>query len=242
MNKNSLHPLTHVLICLALSSIVFATNSLVRIGVFFLLSIAYSSLRIKGGLVKIMLTLYHSLTFILPIALLQIIFQSHGEVLWRFYFLRVSVEGISWAAILSLRLATVILCAKALAVNSFRDFQIAFALLHLPEELSFMISYGVQLIPTFLNQIKGYLRSLHLRGIEPARLPWGKRLHVYKILAVSSLAGILNGSTNSAIALELRGFRSKGKRSHLHRMSLGIRDVIAILLLTGSLILVMLFG
>lgn len=251
MSKMQLHPLSHILICLVFSSLVFALSSLSRLCIVLLLSFIYSALRraepdsgsawsLRTGLYQSLLTLKRSLSFIIPIAVLQVIFNRTGTTLWQFHILKITTGGLVWAGILSVRLATVILCAKALVVNSFQDFQAAFAHLHLPEEFSFMLSYGVQLIPSFIGQFKGFMRSLHLRGIEPAKLTWSKRLRVYKLLAVSALAGIITGSTNAAIALELRGFRSKGKRSCLHRRRLGVWDAIALLALIILIIKILL--
>ncbi|PKN73452.1 MAG: cobalamin biosynthesis protein CbiQ [Candidatus Cloacimonetes bacterium HGW-Cloacimonetes-3] len=224
MLKLHLHPLSHILICLVLSSLVFVSASLAQLCLFFGLSIVYSSLRLGYGWRRTFYSLWRSLPFILSIAVLQLIFRQEGEQWWHYGILSISSGGIFWATVLSLRLATVLLCAKAISRSSFQDFQTAFAFVHLPEEFSFMLSYGVQLIPGFSAKLKGFVRSLHLRGIEPSKLPWKQRMAVYKLLAVAALAGIINGSNYAAIALELRGFRSKGKRSFLHKKSAGIAD------------------
>lgn len=221
-----LHPLSHIIICLLLSCLVFALPRVQIILSILLFSMAYAAVRLPSGLLQIFRILRQSLPFVLSIAVLQLIFRRDGELLWSLYWLKISTGGLAWAIILGLRLLTVIYCAKALAVNSFQDFQAAFSALHLPEEFSFMLSYGVQLVPAFGARIKGFVRSLHLRGINPAQLSWKKRILVYKLLAVSALAGIINGSTNSAIALELRGFRSNGKRSSLHKRSFGMADFV----------------
>ncbi|MDY0152079.1 MAG: energy-coupling factor transporter transmembrane component T [Candidatus Cloacimonas sp.] len=251
MTKIQLHPLSHILICLVLSSLVFALSSLNRLCIVVLLSFVYSALRraeadnasawsLKTGFFLSLLTLKRSLSFIIPIAVLQVVFNRSGTTLWQFHILTITTGGLVWASILAIRLTTVILCAKALAVNSFQDFQATFVHLHLPEEFSFMLSYGVQLIPSFVAQFKGFIRSLHLRGIEPAKLSWRKRLQVYKLLAVSALAGIISGSTSAAIALELRGFRSIGKRSCLHRKSLGVWDAMVMIALIVGIIKILL--
>jgi len=189
------------------------------------------------GWIKTFKSLWRSLPFVMSLAVLQLIFRGEGEVLWRMGFMRISSGGLYWAAVISLRLMAVVLCAKAISRNSFRDFQSAFAAIRLPEEFSFMLSYGVQLIPSFSAKLKGFMQSLRIRGIEPAKLPWKQRLSVYKLMAVSALAGIINGSTSAAIALELRGFRSKGKRSFLHKQSVGFADA----LLLAALILFIVF-
>jgi energy-coupling factor transporter transmembrane protein EcfT len=195
----------------------------------------YAALRQGYGLPKTLISLWHSLPFVLSIAVLQLIFRHEGEQVWQLGILRISSEGVFYATAMAFRLASVVLCAKAISRNSFQDFQAAFAAIRFPEEFSFMLSYGVQLIPSFAARLKGFMRSLQLRGIEPSKLPWGKRLQVYKLMAISALAEIISGSTYAAIALELRGFRSQGKRSSLHKKSAGITDAI---LLAGLILLI----
>ena len=233
MLKTRLHPLSHILIFLLFSSLVFACGALPRLCFILGLSILYSSVRGGYGFIKTLKSLWRSLPFIMSLSVLQLIFRGEGEALWHWGFMRVSSGGIYWAAVISLRLATVVLCAKAISRNSFRDFQAAFAAIRLPEEFSFMLSYGVQLIPSFSAKIKGFMQSLRMRGIEPAKLPWKQRLSVYKLMSIAALAGIINGSTTAAIALELRGFRSKGRRSFLHKQSVGLADafLLAVLIL-----------
>lgn len=219
-----LHPLSHILICLALSSLVFACGKLYILCLILGISLLYSTLRKAYGIRKSLLTLWKSLPFVLSVAVLQLIFRREGDMLWSYSILGITEGALYWAGLISLRFLTVILCAKALSRSSFPEFQAAFAFLRLPEEFAFMLSYGVQLIPAFGTMLKGFMRSLRLRGIEPAKLPWSKRLQVYRTLAVSALAGIVTNSQSSAIALELRGFRSSGKRSYLYKKSVGLAD------------------
>ncbi len=219
-----LHPLSHILICMVLSSLVFACGNLYILCMLLGISLLYSALRKAYGIKKSLLSLWKSLPFVLSLAVIQLIFRREGTMLWSYGILGISGGALYWAGLISLRFFTVILCAKALSRCSYPEFQAAFATLRLPEEFAFMISYGVQLIPAFGNMLKGFMRSLRLRGIEPAKLPWSKRLQVYRTLAISAIAGIISNSHSSAIALELRGFRSHGKRSYLHKQSVGLAD------------------
>lgn len=78
-----------------------------------------------------------------------------------------------------------------------------------------MLSYAIHLVPRFLSQLKGFVTGLKLRGIDATKLSLSKRLQVYKQLSITALAELIRSSETSAIALELRGFRSEGKHSIL---------------------------
>lgn len=235
MIRTKLHPISHLAVCLVLSSMVFACCSYLKLSIIFALSMLYVSFRIKGSAKRVLQILWRALPFVLSIAILQLLFRQGGTTLVQLGILKINSLGLDWSLIMLLRLSTVVLCARAIAENSFQDFQMAFAALRFPEEFSFMLSYGVQLIPEFSSQIKGFMQSLRLRGIEPSRLNWHKRIQIYRILAISSLAGIINNSTKAAIALELRGFRSEGKRSFLHEKKFSPADMLSI---TGLILLI----
>ena len=231
-----LHPLTHILFCILFSSLAFLTGSLPFLSVLLLLSVCYAALRIKRGLVGVLRSLYRSFSLILSLGIIQIVLNHSGQLLWSWGVLRVSSGGVYWAVLVGLRLLVIIMCAKAMAVLSFSQFQTAIATLHLPEEIGFMLAYGTHLVPEFSARIKGFLRSLRLRGIDPKQISIRQRIKLYRMLSLSVLAEVLSQSTDAAIALELRGFRSSGKRSHLHIVRWGAPDVFA---LAGVLLLIM---
>jgi len=79
---------------------------------------------------------------------------------------------------------------------------------------------------------------LKLRGIDSANLSIAKRLQVYKQLAITSLAELIRNSETSAIALELRGFRSEGKRTKLYQQKFSYRDILFLLVFSGIVVLV----
>jgi len=240
-SKMSLHPIVHIFICLAFSCLVFVLARPLQLLFIFAFSYFYAGLRLERGFIQTLKTLLHSLPLVLSIAILQLIFRRGDELLWSWGVLSISVEGAKLAVQMGLGLLVVIYCAKALAVLSFQEFQLAFGLLRFPEEFAFMLSYAVHLVPAFIKQMKDFVINLKLRGINPSRLPWKQRMQVYKLLAITALADIIKGSSRSAIALELRGFRSNGKRSHLHTRPIKAADIL-VLLAAGCLLAFFAFG
>lgn len=231
---DSLHPLTHIMICIYASTLAFATGSIPLLAVLVLLSACYAALRIRRGMRGVVRSLFRSLSLILSLGVIQLIFNHSGDLLWSWGFIRLSSGGLYWAVLIGLRLLVIIFCAKALAVLSFPQFQAAITALHFPEEIGFMLAYGTHLVPEFNTRIKGFLRSLRLRGIDPKQISLRQRIRLYRMLSLSVLAEVLSQSTDAAIALELRGFRSSGKRSHLHAVRWGMPDALS---LTGLALL-----
>lgn len=237
MIKKALHPLTHILLVLLLSTCVFIVKKPLPLLFITLLASIYAVFRMKNGVIKVCKTLWHTLPFLLILTFFQIVFRRSGTLLWSYGIIKISEEAIIISLQLALRLLTVIYCAKSLAVMDYPDFSKAFSSIHLPEELSFMLAYAIHLVPKFLAQLKGFLTGLKLRGIDTSNLPLAKRLQVYKQLSLTTLAELLRNSETSAIALELRGFRSPGKRTKLYRQSFSYRDLLCLLCFTVLVIL-----
>ncbi len=238
MKKSSLHPLTHILIALLLSTFVFIAKKPVSLLCLTILALLYTVWRMENGWQKVFKTLWHTLPFLLVLAFFQIVFRRTGTLLWSYGILKISEEGVLISLQLTLRLLTVIYCAKALAVMGYTEFSKAFSAIRLPEELSFMLSYAIHLVPKFLGQLKGFVTGLKLRGIDAAGLSFSKRLQVYKQLSITALAELIRSSETAAIALELRGFRSEGKRSKLHRQKFSYRDLLCLLFFSVLVIVV----
>lgn len=71
------------------------------------------------------------------------------------------------------------------------------------------------------------------------KLPLRQKIDVYALTALSVLGGFIFKSGAQAIALELRGFRSKGKTSRLLTRNLGFADLITLLItITISIFLI----
>lgn len=236
--SSELHPLVHIFLCLFISSVAFVLSSPLKLLALSLFAFVYACLRLKQGISGALKTLLHSLPLLLSIFIVQLIFRRQGEVLWQWGFWTIHSTGYIMAIRLILRLLCVIYGAKVLASLSFQDFSLAFALLNLPEELSFMLSYGVHLVPQFLAQLKGFVTRLKLRGVALGRLTFRQRLQVFRLLAIAALASIIKGSETRAIALELRGFRSSGKRSFLHFRRISLFDLVFALPLTAMIIFI----
>lgn len=226
--KRMLHPLSYIFICILYSSLAIATSNIQNL---FILLMLATLLEVRNGIKSTwrrFFGLHRFALLFLSIVVIQILFRREGEVLYRLGALIVYEKGISLSVILSLRIATIYLCAQSLSKLDFTLFKAAFAKLHLPEEISFMVSYMAQLIPHLHERFKTQMQYLCERGIDFQKCPLRDKLEIYRILAFSTIANVIQDSTKQAISLELRGFRSKGKRSSIHDLPLRSYDLLAL--------------
>jgi energy-coupling factor transporter transmembrane protein EcfT len=94
------------------------------------------------------------------------------------------------------------------------------------------------ILSEIFSQLKGFVTGLKLRGIDSAIFQLPNAYRYYKQLAITSLAELIRNSETSAIALELRGFRSEGKRTKLYQQKFSYRDILFLLVFSGIVVLV----
>ncbi|HNX36913.1 MAG TPA: energy-coupling factor transporter transmembrane component T [Candidatus Cloacimonadota bacterium] len=217
-----MHPLSWVFITLWITSLAVLIRSPLLLALLFALATGMIFLsRGKAGW-RILLGLKRLLPLFLTLIIIQSLFRPGKELIFSLGFIHVSKAGFELGLLVSLRLMILLISASILGRLGYQDFRNAF--LYLPEEISFMISYVVHLIPGIRKEYLHYLEVLRWRGIILKEQPIRRRLHLYKTISISVLAGLLSGSTMQAVSLELRGFRRPGIKTFLYRQKTHLRD------------------
>ena len=234
--KRLLHPLSYIVICVFYSSLAIAISNPLCQLLLFLLAWLLDWREGSGGMGRRLIGLQRYLWLFFSVMLIQLLFTRTGVPILNLGILSIHSDGITMAAVLGLRLAVIYMVANSLSKMDFTLYRSAFAKIHLPEELSFMISYMAHLVPQLSMNFRAQMKELKLRGILISKLPLKEKLEIYKIISIATVAEIILQSSSQAIALELRGFRSKGKRSSLNSQNFSWRDLfvplwIALLLL-----------
>lgn len=236
-DEKFLHPLTHILIALLLSTFVFiAKASFFAVPYYF--GFALCRMEDGNGCQKVFKTLWHTLPFLLVLAFFQIVFPTHRNialVLWNTKNQRGGSSHFSTANFAFIN--RYLLCQGISSNGLYGIFPKHFPLSVYPK------SYPLCFLMLFIwyrslpGQLKGFVTGLKLRGIDAAGLSF-KRLQVYKQLSITALAELIRSSETAAIALELRGFRSEGKPSKLHRQTFSYRDLLCLLFFSVLVIIV----
>jgi energy-coupling factor transport system permease protein len=227
--KRGLHPLSYILICILYSSLAIIIRSPRLLMVLFILVWLLDWQEGSKAMMHRLLGLKKIIWILISIMLIQLLFQREGEIVLNLSIITIREAGWQMARLLGLRLSIIYMVAQSLSKLDFPLFKAAFAKIRLPEELSFMISYMAHLIPQLSANFKAQMHELKQRGIAIRKLPLKEKLEIYKILSIATVAEIILHSRKQAIALELRGFRSMGKRSSLHELSFGVWDLLALI-------------
>jgi len=168
---------------------------------------------------------------LLIIMVIQVLFVKEGKLLWGHGWYGIHALGLTRGIAVGLRLLILYFSAGLLLRLSYSDYDTAFRTLHLPEELGFMVSYAVHVIPLVSQRLMHYRQLLLIRGISFKAMKLRDRLKIYSLISLTILANVLSQSGIQAIALELRGFRSLGKRTSLQETKLRLPDLLLFLLM-----------
>jgi energy-coupling factor transport system permease protein len=237
--KRRLHPLSYILLCIFYSSLAIALEHPHLLFIVFVLATLVDfrdGLKALGARLEKLEKLFW---LIISIIVIQLLFRRGGGVIFSLGPIRIHQAALFSSAFLSFRILIIYMCAISLSSLDFSLYRAAFSAIRLPEELSFMVSYMAHLIPEYSARFKGQMQELRDREIVLRKLGIKAKLKLYRILALSAIAELILQSGRQAIALELRGFRSKGRPGCLHRHRFGFWDIagLAWVLLVLSLIL-----
>lgn len=108
-----------------------------------------------------------------------------GDIIYSFYFLNISAQGIILSAKITIKSITILLVfACLIATMTVASFGHGLHRLHLPDKLIFLLLMSYRYIAVIENEYQRLLRAAKFRGFKP-----GTNLHSYKTFAY--LAGML---------------------------------------------------
>lgn len=234
-----LHPLSLILLALWFSTAALFVPQLGWLLWVLLLSLAMQ-ISLNGlAWPRLVRQLRYMLPLCVMILIIQLLFVKEGALLLGSGWYGVHSVALQRGLAFSLRLLILWSSAQLLIKLSYEDFDLAFGTLQFPEEIGFMTFYAVQIIPSLTQKLSQSRQLLLIRGISLKALSLRQKLSLYKLISLSILADVLSRSALQAIALELRGFRSSGKRSRLYQKHFTWQDLalfsIIILLTAGYL-------
>lgn len=200
-----------------------------------------------------LLSAFRSLRPILFLLLFTVFFQllfTPGRILFRFYFLKVTEEGVNLAIYISLRLMllsffTFLLTATTSNIEIADGFQKLMAPLRVfrfpADNVALMISISIQFVPILFDEADRIMKAQISRGAEFNRGGVIKRARSFLPIVLPLLLNAFNRADQLAIAMESRGFVVGGKRTSYKLMRIGKKDVCFIISITIASILI-LFG
>ncbi len=167
------------------------------------------------------------------------IFMINGEVIWSWWILKITKEGIRTAIFMAVRLILLIigssmltLCTRPLSLTDGIERLLSpFKEIGLPaHEIAMMMTIALRFIPTLLEETDKIMKAQQARGAD---FESGSIMHRVKSLIpilVPLFVSAFRIANDLAMAMEARCYRGGKERTRMHQMELCGRDYAAFFL------------
>jgi energy-coupling factor transport system permease protein len=181
---------------------------------------------------------------------LNIFFYSGGEIIFKWWIIAITDEGIKQAVFLALRLVFLILATSLLTLTTspieFTDglesLMKPLKVIHFPvHELAMMMTIAIRFIPTLLEETDKIMNAQTARGAEFDSGNVFKRAYNMVPLLVPLFVSAFRRADELALAMESRCYMGGNKRTRMKVLSMHLRDLAASVVVAG-LIVFMAFG
>lgn len=165
------------------------------------------------------------------------IFFTRGEIIYSFYFVKITREGLNLAVYIALRLVllsffTFILTSTTSNIELSDGFQSIIAPLkvfHFPsDDVALMISISLQFVPILFEEADRIMKAQISRGADFNAGSIVNRAKSFLPLILPLLLNAFNRADQLAIAMEARGFIVGAKRTPYRIMKIKIVDYVFI--------------
>lgn len=234
-----LDPRTKIVAVLVLMVLLFMANGWLSYGLLGLFVLAsFAAARIPPGY---LLRSLRPVLFILLFTVIINLFLTRGEVVWRFWRLTVTREGIAMSITMGFRLSMLVITASLLTLTT-PPIALTDGLEYLltpgkrigvpAHELALMLTIALRFIPTLLEEADRIMKAQMARGADFTSGGLVQRARSLLPLLVPLFVSAFRRADDLATAMEARCYRGGEGRTRLRQLRLGWLDGAAWIALT----------
>ena len=248
-----LDPRTKILLTIGLMVCIFLSKGFAGFAMvfaFILLCVRLARLRVRFVLRGIKpIAVIVIFTFVLNVFL-----QNSGRILWQWWILTVTVDGLRTAIFMAIRLLLLVMGTQLLTLTtspiSLTDgleslFKPLSRLGFPAHELAMMMSIALRFIPTLIEETNKITQAQKARGADFETGNLIKRAKAMLPLLVPLFVSAFRRADELALAMEARCYRGGEGRTKMKPLKFALRDLYAVLaymLLLGGIIALNHFG
>ena len=214
-----------------------------------------------GGLIAVsnvplryMLKGLRAILVLIILAVIFNLFSGDGRILWQWWILKLTAEGILRAAFFALRLITIVLATGLLTYTTTPTTLTAglervfshLKFLHFPaHEIAMMMSIALRFIPILAEEVNKIINAQMARGADFETGGIFKRVKGMVPILIPLFVSAFKRATDLATAMEARCYHGGDGRTRLHPLQYTARDktgyliILAFFLITLALRLLM---
>lgn len=238
-----LDPRTKILATIALIAIVFVAqgfSGFALIAAFVLLCAASTHIHLKF-LIKGLKPLFFIILFTF---VLNLFFQTGGNVLVHVWVIRITDQGLRMALFMAVRLILLVVCSQLLTLTTspialtdgleslFRPLEVV----HFPaHEIAMMMSIALRFIPTLMDEADKIMKAQKARGANFETGNLIQRAKAMLPLLVPLFVGAFRRAEELALAMDARCYRGGAGRTRMKQLKFQKIDALAALAVAALL-------
>ena len=243
-------PRMKLILTFALIVIVFVSQGFIGFGLIllFILMVALSS----GIALKYILRGLKPILFIVLFTfVLNVFFQTGGEVIFRLGFVKITDDGLRLAFFLAARLILLVICSQLLTLTTspialtdgLESLMRPLKKIHFPaHEIAMMMSIALRFIPTLMDEANKIMKAQMARGADFESGNLVQRAKAMVPLLVPLFVGAFRRAEELALAMEARCYHGGEGRTRMRQLKYGSRDAIAAGIMIALLAVILLLN
>lgn len=250
---HKIDPRVKILLIIAYIVFLFVANNFVSLGFMVLVTVAIVLLT------KIPVKMYFkglkAIMFIILFTSVLNMFYGSGEPIWQWEFLKITLNGISNAVFISIRIVALIFISCVLTyTTSPTDLTDALERLMKPltvfhikvHEIAMMMTIALRFVPTLLEETDKIMNAQKARGANMDSGGLIKRVKAMMPVLVPLLVSSFNRAYELAVAMECRCYRGGAGRTRMKVLKAETKDAVAVavsvFVLAGVIVCNVMFG
>lgn len=250
---HKIDPRVKILLIIAYIVFLFVANNFVSLGFMVLVTVAIVLLT------KIPVKMYFkglkAIMFIILFTSVLNMFYGSGEPIWQWGFLKITLNGISNAVFISIRIVALIFISCVLTyTTSPTDLTDALERLMKPltvfhikvHEIAMMMTIALRFVPTLLEETDKIMNAQKARGANMDSGSLIKRVKAMMPVLVPLLVSSFNRAYELAVAMECRCYRGGAGRTRMKVLKVVTKDAVAVavsvFVLAGVIVCNVMFG
>lgn len=250
---HKIDPRVKILLIIAYIVFLFVANNFVSLGFMVLVTVAIVLLT------KIPVKMYFkglkAIMFIILFTSVLNMFYGSGEPIWQWGFLKITLNGISNAVFISIRIVALIFISCVLTyTTSPTDLTDALERLMKPltvfhikvHEIAMMMTIALRFVPTLLEETDKIMNAQKARGANMDSGGLIKRVKAMMPVLVPLLVSSFNRAYELAVAMECRCYHGGSGRTRMKVLKAETKDAVAVavsvFVLAGVIVCNVMFG
>ena len=243
-------PRMKLILTFALIVIVFVSQGFIGFGLI-LLFILMAALSSGIALKYILRGLKPILFIVLFTFVLNVFFQTGGEVIFRLGFVKITDDGLRLAFFLAARLILLVICSQLLTLTTspialtdgLESLMRPLKKIHFPaHEIAMMMSIALRFIPTLMDEANKIMKAQMARGADFESGNLVQRAKAMVPLLVPLFVGAFRRAEELALAMEARCYHGGEGRTRMRQLKYGSRDAIAAGIMIALLAVILLLN